>query len=112
MAQIRTAAPRREASIQSAILRYLKSLGRHCRTFNVHGNAWQGAGEPDIHACYRGRMIVIEVKRPGEKPTKLQEHALRKWAEAGAVTMVATSVEDVRKMIEAIGSRVEGVCRE
>jgi len=42
----------------------------------------------------------------------LQEHALRKWAEAGAVTMVATSVEDVRKMIEAIGSRVEGVCRE
>jgi hypothetical protein len=42
----------------------------------------------------------------------LQQYELAKWAEAGAVTMVATSVEDVRKMIEAIGSHVEGVCGE
>ena len=101
----------RESSIQTAILRYLNSLPG-CRARNNHGSAFSGAGTPDITACYRGRHIEIEVKRPGEKPTKLQQYELAKWAEAGAVTMVATSVEDVRKMIEAIGSHVEGVCGE
>ena len=50
-------------------------------------------------------MIVIEVKRPGEKPTKLQEHTLRKWAEAGAVTLVAESIDDVRRLIGELDAK-------
>lgn len=94
----------REAAIQAAILRYLNGLPG-CRAENNHGNGWQGAGRPDIYGCYRGRMIVIEVKRPGEQPTKLQMHRLEQWAAAGAVAIVAVSVEDVK---QAIGS-LEGV---
>jgi len=47
-------------------------------------------------------MIVIEVKRPGEKPTKLQEHTLRKWAEAGAVAVWVESLEEVKQLIEGL----------
>lgn len=88
----------KESSIQKSILDYLNSLPR-CRARNNHGSAFSGAGEPDITACYYGRHIEIEVKLPGERPTKLQEHTLAKWAEAGAVTLVAISVDDVKELI-------------
>lgn len=42
---------------------------------------------------------MIEVKRPGEEPTKLQKHRLMQWAEVGAVVAVAERVDDVKKMI-------------
>jgi len=102
MAQVRAQKAQREVSIQSAILRYLNSIPG-CRARNNHGGPYSGAGTPDITACFRGRHIEIEVKRPGGKLTKLQAHELAKWAEAGAVTLVATSVEDVRKVIEGMG---------
>ena len=37
------------------------------------------AGEPDIDACLRGRSLQLEVKRPGERATPLQEKRLAEW---------------------------------
>jgi len=91
----------RESSIQANILRYLNGLPG-CRARNNHGSAFSGAGTPDITACYHGLHIEIEVKRPGGQLTRLQAHELAKWAEAGAMTIVATSVEDVKLALEPV----------
>jgi hypothetical protein len=54
------------------------------------------AGLPDIFGVLppRGRLLVIEAKLPGEKPTKLQADWLRRFAEAGACAIVAHSADE------------------
>ena len=59
------------------------------------------AGEPDIDACLRGRSVQLEVKRPGEKATPLQLKRLEQWRQAGALTAVVTSVEEVKTLLGA-----------
>ena len=90
----------RESSIVDGILRWLnqqpKTLAR-----KRHGGMYGVAGEPDIDACVKGRSVQIEVKRPGEKPTPLQERRLAEWQAAGAITMVATSRGDVERGLAA-----------
>ncbi len=89
-----------EKSIVKGILEYLNNLPR-CRAIKMQGNI-NRAGEPDIFCCYKGRMVLFEAKRPGNKPTLLQEATLKMWAEAGAVVAVVYSVDDVKKLLEAI----------
>ena len=43
-----------------------------------------------------GRMIAIEIKRPGAKPTEDQGAFLRIVQNCGGIAFVATSVEEVR----------------
>jgi len=44
-------------------------------------------------------MFALEVKRPGRKPTKLQQAVLKKWEAAGAIAAVVTSVEEVKELL-------------
>lgn len=89
-----------EKSITAGILRYLNSLPG-CYACKVHGGPYM-AGWPDIVGCYQGRALALEVKRPGNRATKLQLAVLRKWREAGAVAGVVTSVEDVKELVSLI----------
>lgn len=88
----------RESSIHERILAYLATLPR-CKARKTHGSSYS-AGWPDIVGCLRGRMFLIEVKRPGEQATKIQDRELADWRLSGAVTAVVTSVDEVRTMIE------------
>ncbi len=87
-----------ERTLTRSILRYLNGLDR-CRAIKRHGNALLG-GEPDIHGCYRGRALELEVKRPGKHATPRQEAALRKWETAGAIAGVVRSVDDMKRLLE------------
>ena len=89
-----------EKSIVKSILEYLKTVPK-CRAIKMQGTYRRG-GEPDIFCCYKGRMVLLEAKRPGNKPTMLQEATLKMWAEAGAVAAVVYSVDDVKEILEAI----------
>lgn len=54
------------------------------------------AGTPDVIGVHKsGRMVMIEVKRPGNTPTRIQEMVMDEWREAGAYVFVATSIDDV-----------------
>jgi len=89
-----------EKSITTAILKWLnKQLG--CYAIKTHGGPYK-AGQPDIIACYHGRMLALEVKRPGNKATKLQQAILAKWEAAGVVTAVVTCVEDVKEILKEV----------
>ncbi len=60
-------------------------------------------GEPDRIGCLAGRFVAIEFKRPGEKQTPLQAAKMDEWRRAGAVCMVATSLDDVIRALVAAG---------
>lgn len=96
-----------ESTIQSNIINYLKRLPG-CDAENVHGNAFQ-VGRPDINACYKGRLIRIEVKTPdhGNKPSEIQKENLRRWAKAGAICFVAYSLDEVKAVISKNGLRCD-----
>ncbi len=89
-----------EKSIVKGILEYLNNLPR-CRAIKMQGTYRRG-GEPDVFCCYKGRMVLFEVKRPGGKPTMLQSATLEQWAAADAVAEVVYSVADVKKILGAM----------
>lgn len=90
-----------ERAITEAIIRCLRQQGAH--VIKTYGGPYR-KGLPDLIAVYRGRTLALEVKRPGGKPTKLQQHELGKFAAAGAVTGVVTSVEDVKRLLGEVDS--------
>lgn len=75
--------------------------------FKVHGGPFQVGGLPDLIGCVQGVMIGIEVKLPGEHPTARQEWTMNKLREAGAIIMVAHSVEEVKDSLHWLIQEVE-----
>jgi hypothetical protein len=87
-----------EKAIVNSILRYLNKLPQ-CVARKRWGSGFGLAGEPDIDACIQGRSLQLEVKRPGKKPTMLQEKRLAEWSAAGAVVGVVHGVDEVRGLL-------------
>jgi len=96
-ADMKNTKPPLEKSIVNSIIKYLNSLPQ-CRAIKVSGDA-KRSGEPDIDCVYRGQAYKIEVKRSGGKATRLQKAILAKWAAAGAITGVVTSVDEVKELL-------------
>ena len=90
--------PPLEKTITKTIIRYLNGLPA-CYARKIHGSRYT-AGFPDIICVREGVCLWIEVKRPGNKPTELQLLELERWREAGALTIVAYSVEDVKDIMQ------------
>lgn len=88
----------REQAIQTAIIKYLKSLG----IYTVKVMAATRAGVPDIIACYTGKFIAIEVKQPNNRPSELQKYNLQQILNAKGYACIATSVEDVKNFLKEI----------
>ncbi len=88
-----------ENTLQRKIQSYLKSNLPNSVVWKNHGNQYSVIGLPDIMCVYKGKLVCIEVKIPGNKPTKLQEITLKKLSEAGAITGVAYSIDDVEKLL-------------
>ena len=90
----------REKLIENKIKSYLKSKGAYYVKY--FGNAYSQNGVPDILACYKGRFIGIEVKNETGKTSPLQDINLEQIKQAGGISLVARSVEDVSKIIDNI----------
>ena len=89
-----------ETVIQQRIQKYLKGIG--AKSVKQHGNEYSEAGIPDLLVCYRGMFLAMEVKQPGKYPTRLQRVQLQRFKDAGAITGVVRSVEDVEGLVSAI----------
>jgi len=71
-----------ESDIQSSILADLRSLGRHCECFKIQKTS--DNGEPDIFFTTRiTGAVLIEVKKPGGRISKLQISKLKKLNDCG-----------------------------
>ncbi|HOQ47251.1 MAG TPA: VRR-NUC domain-containing protein [Bryobacteraceae bacterium] len=92
----------RESALVAEILCALRALpGVIVR--KRHGSAWGVAGDPDLYGSIQGRHFEIEVKRPGDRLTALQEARMKQWAATGALAGVARSVEDALHIVGADG---------
>lgn len=60
------------------------------------------AGVPDVLACWQGRFLAIECKRPNKYPTKIQVAVLTQLEKAGAVVMVARAADDVEELLGSL----------
>jgi Holliday junction resolvase len=96
---------RLESAITADILKALRKAGAWAE--KVHGGPMQSRGLPDIVGGYRGRLIGLEVKRPGLDATPIQQHKLGKIATAGGYADVVHSVEEALKVIEVIDADLE-----
>lgn len=95
-----------ETEIKKLIMEYMNAAGYTVWVTNA-GYARRNIklappGTPDIIGYSpKGRFVGIEVKKPGCRPTEIQE----KWHEAarsaGCEIHVATSVEDICGIIES-----------
>ena len=90
----------REKNIENNIKRYLKSKGAYYVKY--FGNQFSQVGVPDILCCYKGRFIGIEVKNETGKTSPLQDVNLMQIKQAGGISLVARSVEDVKQVIDNI----------
>jgi hypothetical protein len=87
----------REASLVRAVEKELKALNV------VYRKRWGGpysvVGDPDLYFCWKGRHVEVELKRPGEKPTKVQQWRLHEWGEAGALCALVSSLAEFRLLL-------------
>lgn len=87
--------------IQDEIEQWLKSQSHQAwwtrsRTDKATTNR---IGTPDFVIFFKSVCVGIEVKRPGKKPTTEQLGELAWMRKAGAKTLVAYSVDDVKKFL-------------
>lgn len=88
----------REASIVKNMLKYLNGLPNSM--FVKRHGARTRSGDPDITGCLGGQHWEIEVKRPGNTPTKRQWSRLDKWSDAGAVSCWVDNLDTLRMIVE------------
>jgi Holliday junction resolvase len=90
--------PSNEKAIVNAIKKALQ--GRGAWVIKTHGSP-SLSGLPDIIACYEGRFVGIEVKKPTTRHTVTlrQQAVLDMIAQSGGITGVATSVEEALNLI-------------
>ena len=88
-----------EQHIQTSIIKYIKSIGGLPIKQNQIG-IYAQAGVPDIIACIKGRFVAIEVKRPGQKPTPIQEAFLESITKKGGVAFWSDNLDRVKSLLK------------
>ena len=89
----------REQDIQCKIMGYISSIGGLPIKFNNIG-IYAKAGVSDILACIKGRFVAIEVKRPGKKPSQLQENFINAINDTGGLAFWADNLDDVKDKLK------------
>ena len=89
--------PPLEKTIVAKVIAEAKRQG--FRTMKNHGSSYSIKGLPDILAIRDGRCYWMEVKRPGESPTKIQHHIMRQLRSFGCQVAVVTSVAEARELL-------------
>lgn len=65
------------------------------KVIKVGAGPYIETGTPDLIGCLRGKCVVVEMKRPGEKPTPLQLYRLKQWGDAGAAALWGTDADEI-----------------
>lgn len=89
-----------ETQITKSIVRVVKR--RKAWVVKFHGGKATRAGVPDLLLCYLGFFVALEVKRPGEKATPIQEHEMSLIRAAGGVACVVTSVAEAEAVLDEV----------
>lgn len=115
----------KESALQSKIIKKLRDkYGELIDITNNHGSAMSAAGTPDLHICFCGIFITMEIKLPDRvdngvtkkqtEPTALQNKRLIKLTNARAIAAVIRSAEDALAVIEIVNDNynISGIDRD
>jgi len=87
----------KEQEKQKKLLDYLNTIGYAVKVVASK------AGEPDIHFCFNGKFIAIEVKKSSKiNPSKLQEFKMSKIRQNGGIAFKASSIEEVKQQLALV----------
>lgn len=98
-----------EAEIQATLCAYLRYRGIP-HTISNADQAFNQAGQqirkltpgwPDVTGCYQGRLLALEVKSHTGKLRRAQAEVLNRLWEAGAIVVIARSLEDLQAALAA-----------
>ena len=67
-----------------------------------HADGMSPAGIPDIIGVLNGTPLFIEVKAPGERPTRLQEYTLSEIGLAGGLAFSTDSLEEAKSVLGSV----------
>ena len=87
---------RLESSIERSVCDYAKKRGLFVRKMGGYGQR----GFPDRMFMWRGRVLFVEFKQAGKKPTALQAECIRDLRERGFEVQIVDSVEFGRFVID------------
>lgn len=87
-----------ENDVEKRLIKKVKALGG--LTFKFTSPSTKGV--PDRIVIFRGGVIFIELKRPGEVPSALQRYWLKELAFQGVSTQVISTFEEVDKFIAGL----------
>lgn len=92
-----------EKAMVDKCIKHVNSL-KGCMARKRHPGA-NRTGEPDITGCLRGRRLEVEAKVGNNKPTKIQEAMLGKYARSGAATATVWTYEAFVEFVDSILKR-------
>ena len=80
-----------EKFVEAALVKRVKELGGTCEKFTSPGRR----SVPDrIVTLPGGRIVFVEVKAPGKKPTELQDRDHARRMKLGCEVVIVSSIED------------------
>lgn len=92
--------PPLEKTIVAKVMETARRLGWW--TMKNHGSHFSLRGLPDVLAIKGGKAVWMEVKRPGEEPTKIQEHRMRELMAAGCPCTTVRSAGDAMEFLRSV----------
>ena len=101
--------PVKEKWVKQQVVKMLKEMGVYSFMPATHG--YGSSGTPDIIACIHGKLVAIECKANGGKPTALQEKNLMDICANGgiAIKVDETGVQDLKVFLSALGADAGGM---
>ena len=93
--------PPLEKTIVNNVMAVARSMGYWA--MKNHGSQFSVAGLPDVLLIKEGRAVWLEAKRPGEEPTRIQEHRMRELIGVGCPVAVVRSAGDAKAFLESLG---------
>ena len=93
---------RTEQEITRSIIRHLRACD--CFVFKHWSGPMSKRGVSDLLGCLPdGRMLAVEVKRLGGKPTGDQLSFIKDIQRCGGLAFIADSVDAVKSRLDAVG---------
>jgi hypothetical protein len=94
-----------EKKIQDIILKDLRSYGKYCECFKIIKSS--DSGELDIFFTTKiTGAVFIEVKKPGEVPSKLQEYKIKKLNDCGSKAFSCDSIDSWNNIKISLGLNI------
>ena len=92
-----------ELELSQRVRDYFRSLAPEVKAIRIAQSQYSGTtGTSDWLLCIKGNFVALELKIGDNKPTKKQDLFLREIIDAGGISLVCYSLDEVQKKIESL----------